>query len=61
MLNEGKSKQEVVDFFYNVGMNGHFLWGANSRDSIEKSVNEVIEINNKPKKVGFFSKLFYCL
>lgn len=61
MLNEGNSKQEVVDFFYNAGMNGHFLWGASSRESIEKSVDEVIEINNKPKKNGFFSKLFNCL
>ena len=60
MLDEGKSKQEVIDFFYDSGMNGHFLWGASSRESIEKSVDEVIEINNKPKNVGFFSKLFNC-
>ena len=61
MLDEGKSKQEVVDFFYEAGMNSHFLWGASSRESIEKSVDEVIEINNKPKNFGFFSKLFNCL
>ncbi len=61
MLEEGKTKQEVVDFFYNAGMGGHFLWGASSRESIESSVNEIIEINNKPKKTGFFSKLFNWL
>jgi hypothetical protein len=61
MLEEGKSKQEVVDFFYNAGMGGHFLFGASSRESIEKAVNEIIEINNKPKKTGFFSKLFNWL
>ncbi len=61
MLEEGKSKQDIVDFFYNAGMGGHFLWGASSRESIEKSVNEIEEINNKTKKVGFFSKLFNCL
>ena len=61
MLEEGKSKQEVVDFFYNVGMGGHFLWGTSSRESIENAINEIIEINNKPKKTGFFSKLFNWL
>ncbi len=61
MLEEGKSKQDIVDFFYNAGMGGHFLWGASSRESIEKSVNEIEEINNKSKKTGFFSKLFNCL
>jgi hypothetical protein len=61
MFEEGKSKQEVVDFFYNAGMDGHFLWGTSSRESIEKAVNEIIEINNKPKKTGFFSKLFNWL
>ena len=61
MFEEGKSKQDIVDFFYNAGMGGHFLWGASSRESIEKSVNEIEEINNKTKKVGFFSKLFNCL
>jgi len=61
MLEEGKSKQEVVDFFYNAGMSGHFLWGTSSRESIEGAVNEIIEINNKSKKTGFFSKLFNCL
>lgn len=61
MLEEGKSQQEVVDFFYNAGMGGHFLWGASSRESIENAVNEIIEINNKPKKTGFFLKLFNWL
>ncbi len=61
MLEEGKTKQEVVDIFYNAGMGGHFLWGASSRESIESSVNEIIEINNKPKMTGFFSKLFNWL
>ena len=61
MLEEGKSKQDIVDFFYNAGMGGHFIWGASSRESIEKSVNEIEEINNKTKKVGFFSKFFNCL
>ena len=61
MLEEGKSQQEVVDFFYSAGMGGHFLWGASSRESIENAVNEIIEINNKPKKTGFFSKLFNWL
>jgi hypothetical protein len=61
MLEEGKSKQEVVDFFYNAGMGGHFLFGASSRESIEGAVNEIIEINNKSKKTGFFSKLFNWL
>jgi hypothetical protein len=42
-------------------MGGHFLWGTSSRESIEKAVNEIIEINNKQKKTGFFSKLFNWL
>jgi len=61
MLEDGKSQQEVVDFFYNAGLGGQFLWGASSRESIESAVNEIIEINNKTKKTGFFSKLFNWL
>ena len=58
MLEEGKSKQEVIDILYNAGMRGHFLWGSSSRESVESAVSEIIEINNKPKKNGFLSKLF---
>ena len=39
MLEEGKSQQEVVDFFYNAGMVGHVFWVTSSRDSIETAVN----------------------
>lgn len=61
MLNKGESKQEIVDFFYDAGLNGCFLWGASSKESIEKAVDEIIEINNKPNKVGFFTKCCYWL
>lgn len=52
MLEEGKSRNEIVDFFYAAGNGGHFLWGTSTKESIEKSVDEIIEINNKPKKTA---------
>jgi hypothetical protein len=53
MFDEGKSKQEIVDFFYNTGNNGHFLWGTSSKESIEKSVDEIEEIYNKTNRFSF--------
>ena len=43
----GKSKDEIVDFFYN--NNGVFLWGEIERDKISRKVNSVIDDYNNPK------------
>ena len=56
MIDEGKTKEEIVDTFF--GLNGVFLWGSSSRESISNTVDEIIEIKNKPRKVCFFQKIF---
>lgn len=55
LLDDGKTKEEIVDLFFS--MNGSFLWGTSSKESIVKAVDEIIEINNKEKdskNQGFF-------
>jgi len=44
---DGKSREEIVDFFYN--NNGVFLWGYVERDKIRIKVDNVIDDYNNPK------------
>jgi hypothetical protein len=56
MFEDGKSKDEIVNLFYN--MNGCFLWGCSTKEQITKAVDELYEIYTKPKKQNIFQKLF---
>jgi len=53
MLDEGKSRDDIINLFYDASNNGNFLWGTSSRESIEQVVDEVIEMN-KPRKRSFY-------
>jgi len=59
MLEEGISRKEVVDYFYNAGMWGHFLWGSSPREKVENLVDEIIEINKEATQARRGLKLLY--